>query len=117
MPLAKAISEAYTIDASEVHTFIVILIAQKEESEYVIKVHEDKSDGRKDWKALKSCYEGIGVYSNYITKVDLDLRTINYTGEKKPTMWWVAYEIRLCVAYQKYVKHEGREDHSDQMNL
>ena len=72
--------EAFTIDASDVHTFIVNLIAQNEESESFIKVHENEIDGRKDWKELKYHYEGIGVYSNAITKYDLDLRTITYTG-------------------------------------
>ena len=48
--------EAFTIDASEVHTFIFNLIAQNEEAESVIKVHEDERDGGKDWKALKSHY-------------------------------------------------------------
>ena len=32
-------------------------------------------------------------------------------------MWWIDFEIRLCLAYQTYVKHEGREVHSDQMKL
>ena len=77
---ATLMGESFTIYASEVHTFIVNLISQNEESEYVIKVHEDKIDGRKDWKALKSHYEGIGKYSNDITKSNLDLRTITYTG-------------------------------------
>ena len=83
--------KAFTINAAEVHTFIVSLISHNEETESVIKVNEDKRDGRKDWKALKSHYEGIGVYSNDITKADLDLRTITYTGEKKPTMWWIEF--------------------------
>ena len=48
--------EAFTIDAAEVHTFIVNLISQNEEVESVIKLHEDGRDRRKDWKALKSHY-------------------------------------------------------------
>ena len=32
-------------------------------------------------------------------------------------MWWIEFEIRLYLAYQTYVKHEGREVHSDQMKL
>ena len=32
-------------------------------------------------------------------------------------MWRIEFERRLCLAYQKYVKHEGREVHSDQMKL
>ena len=57
------------------------------------------------------------VYSKYITKSDLDLKTLTYTGEKKPTMWWVDFERRLSLAYQTYIKHEVREVESDQMKL
>ena len=66
---------------------------------------------------MKSHYEGIGVYSNDITKANLDLRNITYTEGNKPTMWWIEFERILCLAYQTYVKHEGREVHSDQMKL
>ena len=65
---AILVGESFTIDAAEVHTFIFNLISHNEESESVIKVYEDKRDIRKDWKAFKSHYEGIGVYSNRITK-------------------------------------------------
>ena len=88
---ANLMGESFTIDAAEVHTFIVNLIARNEEAESVIKVHQDKKDGRKDWNALKSHYEGIGVYSNYIAKPDLNLRTITYTVEKKATMLWIVF--------------------------
>ena len=53
---ANLMGEAFTIDASEAHTFIVNLIDQNEESESVIKVNEDERDRRKDCKALKSHY-------------------------------------------------------------
>ena len=59
----------------------------------------------------------MGVYSNNITKDELDLKNLNYTGEKKLTMWWVEFERRLRLAYQTYVEYEGREVHSDQMKL
>ena len=32
-------------------------------------------------------------------------------------MWWIEFEIRLCLGYQTYVIHKGREVHSDQMKL
>ena len=66
---------------------------------------------------MKYYYEGIGLYLDNITKASLGLRTITYTGEKKSTMWWIEFERRICLAYQTYVKHEGREFHSDQMKL
>ena len=59
---ATLVGEAFTTDAAEVQKSIVNLISQNEEAESVIKVHEDKRYGRKDWKALKSHYEGIGMY-------------------------------------------------------
>ena len=77
---ATLMVEAFTINAAEVHTFIVNLISQNEEAESFIKVHEDERYGRKYWKAFKSHYEGIGVYLNDITTADLVLRTITYTG-------------------------------------
>ena len=40
------VGESFTIDAAEVHTFIVNLIAQNKEAESVIKVHENESSGR-----------------------------------------------------------------------
>ena len=100
---ATLMGEAFNINAVEVNTFIVNLIAQNEEAESVIKVQEDKIDKKKGWKALKSHYEGIGVYSNDITKADLKLRTIAYTGVNNPTMWWIDFERRLCFAYETYV--------------
>ena len=59
----------------------------------------------------------MGVYSNNITKGELDLKNLNYMGEKKLTMWWVEFERILSLAYQTYVEYEGREVHSDQMKL
>ena len=89
--------ESFTIDSAEVHTFIFNLIAHNEESESGIKIHEEERNGINDWKALKSYYEGMGVYTNDITKADLDLKTLSYKGEKKPTIWWVAFERRLSL--------------------
>ena len=96
--------ESFTIDSSEVHKFIVNLINQNEESESVIKIHKEERNRRKDWKHLKYHYEGMGVYSNDITKSDLVLITLTYKVENKPTMWWVEFERILSLAYQTYVK-------------
>ena len=55
--------EAYTIDAAEVHTLIVKFIAGNETAEIKIKTYENNRDGRKDWKALKEHYKGIGIHA------------------------------------------------------
>ena len=68
---ARLQGEPFTIDASELHKFVVNLIAQNEEAESVIKINEEEINGRKDCKSLKYHYEGMGVYSNGITKAEL----------------------------------------------
>ena len=45
---ATLMGESFTIDAAEVHTFIVNLIVHNEEDESFIKVHEDVRDIRKE---------------------------------------------------------------------
>ena len=49
--------ESFTIDSAEVHTFIVKLIDQNEESELVIKIHEEEINVKKDRESLKFHYE------------------------------------------------------------
>ena len=49
--------ESFTIDSSQVHTFIVNLISHNEEAGSVIKIHEEERNGINDWKSLKSHYE------------------------------------------------------------
>ena len=109
--------ESFTIDAEELHTFIVKLIAQNEEAESTINIHKEEINRRKDWKSLKSYYEGMGVYSNDITKAEIYLKKLTYMGENKQTMWWVEFERSRILANQTYVNHERRLVHSDQMKL
>ena len=59
----------------------------------------------------------MGVYSNNITKADIDMKNLTYTVEKKPSMWWIEFERILSLSYQTYVKHERGAVHSDQMNI
>jgi hypothetical protein len=108
---------AFAIDAARVHTYIVSFIAQNDEAESAIKIHEMKRNGRLDWKALKSYYEGMGMHKIDIAKAEADIETLFYAGEKKPHMWWAEFERRLNSAFQTFVKHEGREVYSDEMKL
>ena len=67
--------ESFTIYSEEVNTFIVNLISYNEEVESVIKIHKEERNGRKDWKTQTSHHEGMVVYSNDITKSEVDLKT------------------------------------------
>ena len=109
--------QSFTSDAAEVHTFIINFTVGNTEAESVIKIHENARNGRLDWQALKRHYEGQGIYAIDIQQAERDLETLYYAGEKKPTMWWLEFERRLNLAFNTYVKHEGRTVHSDQHKL
>ena len=114
---APLTGQAFTIDVSEVHTFIVNFIKQNYEAESIIKIFEDERNRRKDWTILKNHYKGQDIYTNNISKANADLKNLFYGGEKKPHIWSIKFECRLNLAFQTYVKREGRVVHSDEMKL
>ena len=73
------------------HTFTVKLIAHNEEAESLIKIHKEEINVKKDQKDLKFHFEVMGLYSNEMTKYDLDLKILTYMGENKLTMLWVEF--------------------------
>ena len=109
--------EAYTIDAAEVHTLIVKFIAGNETAEIKIKPHENDRDGRKDWKALKEHYKGIGIHAFDIIEAESTLTNLFYSGEKYPHMYWEKFEKQLTNAFTTYAKVEGYVVHSTAMKL
>ena len=82
-------------------------ITLNNEVESIIKIFENKRNGRKDWITSQKYYEGQGIYANDNSKSDTDLKNLFYAGEKKPHIWWVEYEGRLNLALQTYIKIEG----------
>ena len=66
---------------------------------------------------LKNRYEGQGIYANDISKSDTDLKNLFCAGDKKPHMWWIAFERRFDLSFQTYVKRDRRVVHSDEMKL
>ena len=101
---APLTGQEFTIDASEVHTFIVNFITLNNEAKSIIKIFENERSGRKDWTKFKNHYEGQGIYANNISKSDSDLTNLFYGGEKKPHMWWIDFERRFNLTFQTYIK-------------
>ena len=108
--------DAFASDAMEVHTFLTNFLVGNTEAESIIKVYQN-ANGREEWLALKLHYEGEGIYAHDIVQAEDDLSNLFYAGEKKPHMWWLEFERRLNLAFQTYVKHEGRIVHSDEHKL
>ena len=115
--MAPLTGEAYTINAATVHTFIVNFISGNETAESKIQAHEENKDGRLDFKALKDYYEGVGIHAVEITKAESTLKTLFYSGEKKPHMWWDEFERQLTAAFTAFDRKEGRIVYSNEMKL
>ena len=96
---------------------LLILLRKNNKSESIIKISENERNVRKDWTTLKNHYESQGVYANDISKADSYLKNLFNGGEKKPHMWWIEFERRINLAFQTYVKKEGRVVHLDEMKL
>jgi hypothetical protein len=115
--MAALDGEAFTIDAADVHTFIVNFISGNETAEAKIQAYEAQNNGRLDYIALKEHYEGVGLHALDIMKAENTLNTLFYSGEKKPHMWWEEFEQQITSAFTIFNRREGRVVHSDEMKL
>ena len=68
--MAALDGEAFTIDAADVHTFIVNFISGNETAEAKIQAYEGQNNGRLDFIALKEHYEGVGLHALDIMKAE-----------------------------------------------
>ena len=109
--------ETFRSDADQVHVYLTNFVNQNSEAESILRVHESEHNGRKDWIALQTHYEGQGLYATDIMAAQRDLKNLHYSGERKPHMWWLEFERRLNLAFATYRKVERREVYSDQMKL
>ena len=108
---------SFTSDADQVHIYLMNMIAQNDEAEAILKIHEHERNGRTDWKALTLHYEGQGLYNTSIAKAENDLAKLFYQGEKRPYMFWTMFERRLNTAFATFDKQEKRKVYSEQMRL
>ena len=96
--------EAFNADASEVHTYIVNFIAGNETAESKIMAFADQADGRLDFKALQDHYEGVGINAIAIKEADDVIENLQYSGERKPTMWSDEFERKLTMSFNIHDK-------------
>lgn len=114
---APLYGEAFTTDAAEVHTYLVNFMSGNATAEVKMLPYAQYSNGRLDYKSLKDHYEGVGVNSVSVLKAEETIRSLHYSGEKKPHMWWDEFEKRLTHAFTILDKNEGRSVYSDEMKL
>ena len=115
--MAPLAGDAFTIDAMQVHTIIIGLIAGNDTAEAKVLVHAEEHNGRLDYIALRNHYAGIGIMALNVTKAERIIESIFYTGEKPPTMYWDKFETELTWAFNTMDKHENRIVYSDPMKV
>jgi hypothetical protein len=91
--------QAYAFDAEEVHVYLTKLLSDSPTAEAKILPHLADANGRKDMQALCDFYEGVGANAKAILMAEEDIKTLAYSGEKKPQMWWDLFETRLNGAF------------------
>ncbi|KAI2500086.1 Reverse transcriptase (RNA-dependent DNA polymerase) [Fragilaria crotonensis] len=101
----------------QVHTFLVNFVAGNDTAEAKIQGLQRTNDGREAYKRLVDHYEGVGIHAFDIREADEVIKSLFYSGERPPHMWWSEFEKRLTRAFNAYVKREGRVVHSDSMKI
>ena len=109
--------DAYTIDAAEVHTYLINFMSNNPTAEVKMLPHAAENNGRLDYRALVEHYEGIGVLGVNVLKAEETLKSLFYIGEKKPAMWWDEFEKQLSHAFTIVHKEQRREVYSNEMKL
>ena len=104
---------AFDTDAATVYTYIVKFTSGNAMAEAKMIAHASENNGRLDFIALQSHYEGVGVKAINIVQADKVLTDLFYSGEKKPRMWWDKFERQLTDAFNTYERHEGKVAHLD----
>ncbi len=93
--MAPLAGNAFVIDTSQVHTFLMNLISGNDTAEAKVQRIDNQNDGRVDSLRLKEHYQGVGIHGIDTREADATLKTLFYAGEKPPHMWWDEFEKRL----------------------
>ena len=109
--------DAYVTDAAEVHTYLINFMSNNPTAEVKMLPHADENDGRLDYLALTQHYEGVGVLGVNVLKAEETLKSLFYSGEKKPAMWWDEFEKQLTHSFTIIHKDQKREVYSNEMKL
>ena len=51
----------------------------------------------------KSHYERQIIYTNNISKFEVEIKNLFYAGEKKQNMWWVEFEGQLNSEFRSHM--------------
>ena len=115
--MAPLTGEVYTIDKATVHTNLKKYLPENDTALSKISAIDDEINGREYFMLLKAHYEGVGVNTIDITKVEKKLSDMFYSRERHPHLWWKYVEKQLTFAFTMYNKREGRIVHSNDIQM
>ena len=82
--MAPLTGEVYTIDKATVHTNLKKYLPENDTALSKISAIDDEINGREYFMLLKAHYEGVGVNTIDITKVEKKLSDMFYSRERHP---------------------------------
>jgi len=96
--------DAYISDARSVH-------------EQRVLPTRSKQDGRIDYQAIMTYYEGVGGNKVSIRDTKKDICNLFYTKERHPHMWWAKFETKIINAFAIIDKEYGYSVYPDLARL
>ena len=78
----------FSSDASNVYSYLVLLIYEKSATEQKIIPYKSRYGGRVNFIALKEYYEGVGANDKSTLTDERDIQDLFYSRKKPPHMWW-----------------------------
>ena len=95
MALTPMLGEAFNLDAASVKTLIQRFVVSNTVAESKIQSLPVNATERDCWLTLKDHYEGVGLYSQDVTRAEQIIANLHYLGGKKSHMWWDKFERQL----------------------
>ena len=63
--------------------------------------------------AFISHCKGTGINATIVSEAEKDIESLQYSGEKRPYMWWNRYELQLTKAFTTVDKIEDQAVYPD----
>ena len=113
---APLTGNVFDADTQSVHTLLLTFITDYPEVESIVRT-ATVDDGREAYLAMVARFEGVGAMGNDILDAEKVVKTLYYSGEKPPTMYWQKFEKDLKYAYAIVDRRAQRVVHDDESKL
>ena len=113
----QLIGEVLVINLEQINVLLMNFISVNGKAETKGQSINNLNNRRHNYITPREHYEGVQVFAVDISKADLTLYGIFYSGGKPPHMGWFKSERHPTYAFDTYGNHKARKIHSYSMRL